>query len=364
MAISQVTPFRQLARLYMAILGTDQSLAKLASRDSATDMRRLEREIAKIGENLDSMIQAQQPKQAQPGTDDGSKAINKPAFPEGHFYSPVVDIEEARRDEAIIWPSDVTGPMAHLMTTPAIAPTVKGIDWNHQSHEDLLRHGFPEMIAGYNYPEHAQANVDGYYEVNGQFDFADARVLFCMLRIIRPRRIIEVGSGYSTLLMADINARYLDGEASIRCIEPYPRPFLSLLDASGEIELIQQRAQEVSGGLFDSLQSGDVLFIDSSHVSKTGSDVNRLLLDVLPSLAPGVYVHIHDIFFPSDYAKNWVLEHGFSWNEQYLLQALLTGSSQFQVVFGSSIARAFHQESIMSFYGRMVHGTSFWMRRN
>ncbi|HEY8681920.1 MAG TPA: class I SAM-dependent methyltransferase, partial [Rhodanobacter sp.] len=244
-------------------------------------------------------------------------------------------------------------------------PTVYGIDWNPESHDDLLRNHFPRLIEGYGYPEKApdDAQTECFHEDNGQFGTADARAAFCLLQKIRPRRIVEVGSGYSTLLMTDINAQFLDGRTSIICVEPYPRPFMQGLHEAGKIELIQKRAQEVPAELFDSLADGDLLFIDSSHVSKTGSDVNRLILQVLPRLAAGVYIHVHDIFFPIDYPKDWVIEHGFSWNEQYLLQALLIGNDQFEVIYGGSLARAFHREALVGFYGRMVHGSSFWMRK-
>lgn len=292
--------------------------------------------------------------------------MSKPAFPDGHFYSPVVDTVEAARDEAVIWPPALQpGPLAHMLKSPPTEPTVHGIDWNPASHEDLLRHQFPRLIDGYDYPENGSpdTDVDRFYEINGQFDLTDARVLFCMLRMIRPRRIIEVGSGYSTLLMTDVNDRFLGGEVSITCVEPYPRPFMQRLHQGGAIALMEQRAQDVPNQLFESLQKGDILFIDSSHVSKTGSDVNRLMLDVLPSLNSGVYVHVHDIFFPTDYPKSWVIQHGFSWNEQYVLQALLTDSDRFRVVYGNVLARTFHRESLVAFFNHVMNGASFWMVR-
>ena len=134
--------------------------------------------------------------------------------------------------------------------------------------------------------------------------------------------MIEVGSGYSTLLMADVNTRFLGGSANIRCIEPYPLPFLDPLP-QGVAELIVSPVQDVPLKTFDRLEAGDVLFIDSSHVSKTGSDVNHLVFEVVPRLARGVHVHFHDVFLPFDYPRDWVLKLGLYWNEQYPLRALL-----------------------------------------
>ena len=292
--------------------------------------------------------------------------MTRPAFPDGHFYSPVVDVAEVRRDESRLWPvSRDPGPLAHLMEVAPTEPTVRGIDWNPDSHEDLLRNRFPALIDGYDYASEGEPDdvLERFHDGNSQFGEADARMLFCMLRMIQPRRIVEVGSGYSTLLMADVNERFLEGSASITSVEPYPRPFLRRMHTSGRIALLEQRAQDVPHALFTELEAGDVLFIDSSHVSKTGSDVNRLYLDVLPQLAPGVFVHVHDIFFPHDYPPDWVLEHGFSWNEQYLLQALLVGDRHFRVVYGTRLTRTFHQPASFAFFGKPMRGGSFWMQR-
>lgn len=288
-----------------------------------------------------------------------------PIFPLGHFYSPIINIDEAQRDQDLIWPPIEPGELAHMLKAQPTAPTVHGIDWNGAGHEYLLREVFPKLIDGYDYSEHGQddADIKHFHEINGQFDLTDARVLFCMLRMIRPRRIVEVGSGYSTLLMADVNTKFLKNCATITSIEPYPRPFLDQLHDRGAIQLVRQRVQEVSMSLFTELEASDVLFIDSSHVSKTGSDVNRLMLEVLPSLASGVYVHVHDIFFPTDYPKTWILEKSLSWNEQYLLQALLTGSQQFRVVYGNVLARTFHREALLAFFPYLMNGASFWMQK-
>lgn len=292
--------------------------------------------------------------------------MTRPAFPDGHFYSPVVDVAEVARDHDLLWPA---APASGLPATAAeevpTAPTVHGIDWNPALHEVLLRQHFPRLFAEYDYPATGEADeaLTHFHDGNSQFGPVDARVLFAMLRLLRPRRVLEIGSGYSTLLSADVNARFLGGTTTITCVEPFPRPFLHRLHSSGQIRLIEQRAQEVPAEPFAELQAGDLLFIDSSHVCKTGSDVNRLYLDVLPRLAPGVIVHVHDIFFPHDYPPDWVLEHGFSWNEQYLLQALLLGNAGFRVLYGCRLARAFHREALVALFGKMVRGGSFWMER-
>lgn len=278
--------------------------------------------------------------------------MGKPAlFPEGHFYSPVVDTDEAGRDSARIWPG-------HL--------DVPGIDMQEEAHRKLLAIDFPTLLAEYVYPRTGPADeeLSSYYEENSQFGWLDSRSLFCLMRMIRPRQVVEVGSGYSSLLMSDVNDRFLGGNTRITCIEPYPRPFLETGSQAGRYALVKQRVQEVDTALFDGLADGDILFIDSSHVCKTGSDVTHLFLNVLPKLAPGVYVHVHDVFLPEDYRQDWVLEENRSWNEQYLLQALLAENPNFEVVFGSYYAYRRFPELVSAATGLPPFGgSSFWFRR-
>lgn len=272
-------------------------------------------------------------------------------FPDGHFYSPVVNTEEVIADEERIWSG---------------AKTLPGVDFNPASHQRLLKRWFPRFVADYDYPEEGpeDAALQHFYERNTQFASLDSRTLFCMLRLIQPGKIIEVGSGYSTMLMADVNSRFLADKVRITCIEPYPRPFLHTADAEGRITLIPKRAQDVDLDMFRSLGEGDILFIDSSHVSKTGSDVNRLLLEVLPILAPGVYIHVHDIFLPADYPKDWVIEQNRCWNEQYVLQAFLAFNSAFRIVFGCAVAVSNHEEAVRNLFdGKLLVGGSLWLRR-
>ena len=279
---------------------------------------------------------------------------NPPTHLDGHFYSPVVDTDEVLLRQEAIWPTN---------------PEVLGVDFNDASHRFILDEAFPRHIGGYDYPELAPADdaeLEGFYTRNSQFSWLDSRSLFVLLREWRPSRIVEVGSGYSSLLIADVNRRFLDGQCEVTCIEPFPRPFLTR-GIDGISRVVEQKVQQVAHAEFERLQSGDVLFIDSSHVAKTGSDVNYLFFEVLPRLAKGVRIHIHDIFLPHDYLKQWVIEENRSWNEQYLLRALLMYSSAFKVVFGSSYA--FHRfpdrvrQALAHPKGHAFAGGSFWIER-
>jgi len=254
-------------------------------------------------------------------------------FPPGHFYSPIIDRDDLSARQPQIWPDVPIDP--------------PGIDFNLAEHERILTTIFPKFMPDYRYPEVLEESPEltDFFTRNSQFSWLDARALFVLLREWRPRRVIEVGSGFSTLMMADVNRRFLGGETHITAVEPYPRAFLAN-GLPGIAEVIVQKVQDVPLSLFDTLGRGDLLFIDSSHVSKTGSDVNRLFLDILPRLASGVRVHVHDVFFPHDYLKDWVLGEGRSWNEQYLLQAFLMFNAQFRVTFGCSYAFARCFESV------------------
>lgn len=275
----------------------------------------------------------------------------KPAFEDGHFYSPVVNVDEAVTDESLIWPR---------------TPETPGVDLNPVSTKRLLTETFPPLLRDYAYPETGPSDdmLDGFYEANTQFANADPRALFAILRSRKPRRVVEVGSGYSTLLMMDVNERFLGNAASITSVEPFPRPFLETAAANGRIKLIKERAQTVPRAVFDELQAGDILFIDSSHVSKTGSDVNRLFLDIIPRIAPGVLIHVHDVFLPLDYPQKWVITEGRSWNEQYVLQAFLAFNTEFRIVFGTGIARAYFPAELDAILGgRRNGGGSLWFER-
>jgi predicted O-methyltransferase YrrM len=280
--------------------------------------------------------------------------MTKLHVPPGHFYSPIVDLDELHARSNAIWKEQPKDPI--------------GIDFNQQSHRSILEHDFPRFMSHYDYAEllEESSELTQFFTQNTQFSWLDARALFVLLQTWRPNRIIEVGSGFSTLLMADVNRRFLEGGCEITSIEPFPRAFLRA-ENIGIHEVIEKKVQDVPLELFDQLEAGDLLFIDSSHVSKTGSDVNTLFLEVLPRLKPGVRVHIHDVFFPNDYLKDWVLVEGRSWNEQYLLQAFLTFNSGYKVLFGCNYAFVRFPERVLAALahpsGHSFGGGSFYIER-
>jgi predicted O-methyltransferase YrrM/BMFP domain-containing protein YqiC len=269
-------------------------------------------------------------------------------FPPGHYYSPMPDanelLAEPRRSQ--IW-----GPR-----------TAVGVDWNAEGQREVLR-----ALAEQERLAFATAQPDDpreYFADNDQFPILDAWLLEGLLRHFRPRRMIEVGSGFSTLVAARVNRESLGGQIDFVAIEPYPRQFL-IDGVEGLSSLRVEQVQDTPLDVFAQLSDNDVLFIDTSHTVKTGGDVTWLHNEVVPRLAPGVLVHVHDIFLPGDYPEQWVGE-GWGWNEQYLVQAFLAFNSAFEVLIGASWAVA-HEPALLAqacpaWDGRSGGG-SLWLRR-
>lgn len=167
----------------------------------------------------------------------------------------------------------------------------------------------------------------GFYWNNPMFPPLDAIAYYGLNRELRPCRVFEIGSGHSTLIA--LKAAAYHDQTTITCIEPYPGAELN--SVADRIRLISSPIEKVNLNLFSELEEGDILFFDTSHTVKIGSDVNYIIFEVLPRLAPGVWIHCHDIFLPFEYPKHWIHEIGIQWNEQYLIGALLMSSSSYKV---------------------------------
>lgn len=220
-------------------------------------------------------------------------------------------------------------------------------------------------------PRSQEDAAGGYFVDNGAFESVDGEILHAMVRTHRPARLLEIGSGWSTLLsLAALTANEADGAPGrLTAIEPYPHAFVrDAVAAHPSAELLDEQVQTLPMDLFTALGENDILFIDSSHVLKLGSDVQHEFLEILPRLRPGVLVHVHDIFLPGEYPRDWVFgdEHRF-WNEQYLLQAYLADNAHVEVVWGSSWMHRRHPEELEKALSSYDRGTrfpgSFWFRR-
>jgi hypothetical protein len=236
-----------------------------------------------------------------------------------------------------------------------------GIDFNEPVALDLLTRHFPAFAAEYSQLPHHTRRRNRFAFDNPQFTGTDALVLYCMVRHFRPGRIVEVGCGHSSLLSG--RAAVLNGATELICIDPRPPQWLSK-GFPGLTRLIADEVQAMPLELFTSLRANDILFLDGSHVAKAGSDVTFLFLEVLPRLAPGVIVHVHDVFLPDDYPRSWVVEQHYFWNEQYLLHAFLLGNTGVEVLFGNTYMARRHPEAMRrTFPGSpWWGGGSFWFR--
>jgi len=195
---------------------------------------------------------------------------------------------------------------------------------------------------------------------NDYFNGLDAAVFYSLIRHLRPRHVIEIGSGYSTRFAHKALTRNADG-GKLTCIEPHPEERLNGLRLS--VEVIQKRVEEIDVDFFSCLEANDILFIDSSHTVKFGSDVCYEFLEVLPTLRPGVWVHVHDIFFPQDYPAEWLLKRRLALNEQYLLEAFLSFNREFQVALANHWLTLDHSSAARELWDGDAVSSSFWFYR-
>jgi predicted O-methyltransferase YrrM len=212
------------------------------------------------------------------------------------------------------------------------------LDFNEESHKLILNEindylvNFDKEFGHINVPER-QNNLQ-YTLLNGAFEWMDARLLHYFLQKNKPKKIIEIGSGNSTLLMYNTKQMF-NLDVDITCIEPYPTDYLEKLHNTGKITLIKDCLENIDVNIFSTLTENDILFIDSSHVLKLDSDVMFYFTKIFPLLNKNVLIHIHDIFFPHDYPLEWLKEGRF-WNEQYFLYIFLQYNTKFSIKFCNS----------------------------
>jgi hypothetical protein len=274
------------------------------------------------------------------------------AFPPGHFYSPLVDIKTLGSDSKSppfdgeeLWENvrlgaeeqkELLGKMVRMHRVPA---------WSRNQKPELR-----------------------YYSGGGSFPLADAVLLSLVIQEFKPERILEVGGGFSTAAMLD-TLDQVRGKTPIQVVEPYPDRLKRLIRPEDWrcIQLEEKPMQEVDPAKFWGLQANDILFIDSSHVAKIGSDVTLLLLKILPGLKKGVVVHFHDICYPETYPVEWV-KNGWAWNESLMLRAFLIGNEAFRILAFNSYAGKKFRDILDHHYPALDadaggHGGSLWLQK-
>jgi len=271
-----------------------------------------------------------------------------------HYYSSLPEFEDVQNNP--VWDSR--------------PKSMYGIDLNEAEQLRFLRDECPHYTHEFDRPlqQRAGNNKNEFYFDNHMFANTDAEVYYCMIRHFKPKTIIEIGAGRSTQVCAAAVKRNheLHGvNASVRAIEPCPSDLLRNMQGES-IELIACKVQKLGYEYFNLLTRNDILFIDSSHIVKSGGDVNYLFLEVLPQLDRGVVVHVHDIRLPYEVMKSTILS-GPYFNEQYLLQALLINNRDYEVLWGTHYMSMKHKDEVGSVFrssnGGTYKGSSFWIRR-
>ncbi|MFN8577803.1 MAG: class I SAM-dependent methyltransferase [Candidatus Sericytochromatia bacterium] len=234
----------------------------------------------------------------------------------GHYYSVIPLVSEIKKRQNIIWKNKKN-------------KEIKGLEFNITEQLSLV-----DDLKKYNklidLPDQ-QTNNKRFFLDNKFYFYSDAVLLFLMINNFKPKRIIEIGSGFSSALMLDLRESFnLNLELSF--IEPYPDRLFSLIKENDKerTKIINKNVQDVKISTFLDLEENDILFIDSSHVSKIDSDVNFIIFEILPNLKSGVLIHFHDIYYPFEYPKIWSF-NGINWNEAYLLKSFLMYNNEFKI---------------------------------
>ena len=241
------------------------------------------------------------------------------SFEPGHYYSPLVE------------PTDYIEQQKHFNASDNYFPVE--IDLNVNEQLETL-HSFNEYYQ--EFPYHKNENELRFILDNVFFTYADAFGLYAMIRKFKPKKIIEIGSGFSSALILDTNEIFFNKTIELTFIDPNPERLKTNIRQGEEINIVEKKIQDVDVKLFQSLQAGDFLLIDTSHVSKSGSEVNHIYFNILPYLEKGVNIHIHDIFFPFEYPAQWIVKENRSWNEIFLLRAFLAYNNHFKITYFNS----------------------------
>ena len=266
------------------------------------------------------------------------------AHPFNHYESPYADLAFVRKNKEQIYNINMQ----------------MNINFDIESQINLLNRMAEIPLPNW----HEKETNDGfrYYTDNNMFGFSCAAALYGMIMLNKPKHIIEIGSGFSTSVMLDTNEHCFSNEIDIECIEPRPQRLKKLLKESDHIIIHENDLQEMSLGLFSKLQPNDILFIDSSHVMKTGSDVSYELFEILPMLPKGVHIHFHDIFWPFEYPMGWLTE-GRAYNEQWGLRALLTDGTAYKVTLFGHQLECLSEAGIIPHINPIYGSGSIWIEK-
>lgn len=266
-----------------------------------------------------------------------------------HYYEPLVN------------------PKKHLKKSLRDDRDLPGINFNVDEQLNLLTN-FNYNNELIKFPLKKENEIEFNYN-NNSYESGDAEYLYNMIRHFKPNRIIEIGSGHSTLMAQNAIKKNKSENPNYNCnhicIEPYEMPWLKELD----VELVRELVENIEVSYFEKLEKNDILFIDSSHIIRPQGDVLFEFLELLPIIKSGVLVHVHDIFTPKDYLDNWVIKDHKLWNEQYLLEAFLTSNLDFRIIgalnyLSHNYKKEFKEKCPVFASQSGVEPGAFWMIKN
>ena len=269
-----------------------------------------------------------------------------------NYYSPVPDVKTLKE---VLWSSP---------------SKLVGIDMNEEEQLKLLSLFVFLFKTEYeSFPKGKTKTPYEYYVNNAFFGSVDGEILYCIIRHFKPRKIFEIGSGFSTYLTSQAILRNKKEDSAYDCnfvvVDPYPNETIRR-GFSGLSRIVMNKVQDVPLSEFQKLKDNDILFIDSSHVLKIGSDVQFEYLEIVPRLSRGVIIHSHDIFLPSEYHKSWILKEHIFWNEQYLLQAFLAFNNSYKVLWAGNYMHLRHPKELRLAFSSYTGETpaSFWIKKD
>jgi hypothetical protein len=268
----------------------------------------------------------------------------------GHYASTIISVDDIHNREASIWEGEKSDGII-------------GIELNTENQLKLVK-DFQVYYQKIPFREKRSGSLRYYFD-NSWYTYTDAIFLYSMIMHFKPKKIIEVGSGYSSSIMLDTNELHFNNGIHLTFVEPNPQRLYSLIkdEDKKSTSIIENYVQSVALDIYEELNADDILFIDSSHAAKTGSDVNHILFNVLPTLKSGVLIHFHDIFYPFEYPREWVYG-GLNYNEGYFLKAFLMYNSEFEIILFSDYLLKHHsalfQEMPLCYKN---FGGNIWLRK-
>jgi hypothetical protein len=273
-------------------------------------------------------------------------------WPKGHFYSPVHSINDLGPYEEVA--NRAKAKFANTMPGFSEKRIVKEFN------------DIKPYFKDFNYPKDDDGKCR-FYSKNVSLSLMDSLAIFSMIRKYRPKRIIEIGSGFSSGLMMETNEKYFNNKIDITFIEPYPYLLYQRMRKGdkSKYKVIPNGVQDVPLDIFKQLKKDDLLFIDSTHVSKFNSDVNYEIFDILPELNKGVIIHFHDILDGFEYSLNW-LKMGWAWNEDYMLRAFLMNNKEYEILLMTNYLSNHYPELLKESYPEedVINGGALWMRKS